>query len=96
VDCGLILDKKSGLYAKWHGIIGFKLFSNGKRRGLSPWFMDHGRRWSMVDRGQGLGGSSSELGLAAALGHDGLPHGWPREGGEAARPRNYSPELGRQ
>jgi hypothetical protein len=73
VDCGLILDKIRGLFAKRHGIFGFELFSNGKRRGLGPWFMDHGRRWSPVDRRQGLGGGSPELGLAAAPGHDGLP-----------------------
>jgi hypothetical protein len=92
VHCGLILDKNRGLFAKWHGIFGFKLFLNGKRHGLSPWFMDHGRRWSTVDHRQGLGGGSLELSLAAALGHDGLPRGWPREGGDAARLGNCSPE----
>jgi hypothetical protein len=56
VDCGLILDKNRGLFAKCHGIIGFKLFYNGKRRGLGPRFVDHGPRWSTVDHGQGLGG----------------------------------------
>jgi hypothetical protein len=30
VDYGLIFDKNRGLFAKWHGIIVFKLFSNGK------------------------------------------------------------------
>jgi hypothetical protein len=44
VDCGLILDKNRGLFAKWHGIIGFELFSNVKRHGLSPRFVDHERR----------------------------------------------------
>jgi hypothetical protein len=29
VDCGLILDKNWGLFAKWHGIFGFELLSNG-------------------------------------------------------------------
>jgi hypothetical protein len=36
VDYGLILDKNRGLFAKWHEIICFKLFSNGKRCGLGP------------------------------------------------------------
>jgi hypothetical protein len=71
VDCGLILDKNRGIFAKWHGIFDFKLFSNGKRCGLGPWFVDHGR-WSTVDREQGLGGGLPELGLAAAPGHGGL------------------------
>jgi hypothetical protein len=96
VDCGLILDKNRGLFAKWHGIISFELFSNGKRRGLGPRFVDHGRCCSTVDRGQGRVGGSPKLGLAAAPGHDGLPRGWPRKGGEAARPGNRSPELGRR
>jgi hypothetical protein len=30
VDCRLKLDKNRGLFAKWHGIFGFKSFSNGK------------------------------------------------------------------
>jgi hypothetical protein len=51
VDCGLILDKNRSVFAKWYGIISFKLFSNGKRRGLGPRFVDHGRCWSTVDRG---------------------------------------------
>jgi hypothetical protein len=51
VDYQLILDKNRGLFAKWHGIIGFELFSNGKRRGLGPRFVDHGWRWSIVDCG---------------------------------------------
>jgi hypothetical protein len=58
VYCGLILDKNRVLFAKWHGIISFELFSNGKRHGLGPWFVDHGRRWSTVDHRQGLGGGS--------------------------------------
>jgi hypothetical protein len=37
-----------------------------------------------VDRGQGLGGGSPELSLAAAPGHGSLPRGWPRKAGEAA------------
>jgi hypothetical protein len=94
VDSGLILEKNMGLFAKWHGIIDFELFSNGKRRGLGPRFLYHGRRWSTVDHGQGLGSVSPELSLAAALGHGGLPLGWPCEGGEAAQPGNCSPELG--
>jgi hypothetical protein len=31
VDCGLILNTNRGLFAKWHGIIGFELFSKGKK-----------------------------------------------------------------
>jgi hypothetical protein len=49
----LILDKNRGLFAKWQRIIGLKLFSNGKRRGLGPRIVDHGQRRSTVDRGQG-------------------------------------------
>jgi hypothetical protein len=95
VDCRLILNKNSGLFAKWHGIIGFELFSNGKRHGLGPWLMDNGRCWSMVDRGQGLGGGSTELDLAAAPGHDGLPRGSQREEGNVVRLGHRSMELGR-
>jgi hypothetical protein len=85
VNRGLILNKNRGLFAKWHGIFGSELFSNGKMRRLGPWFVDHGRRWSTVDGRWGLGGGSPELGLAAFSGHGGLPLGWPREGGETTR-----------
>jgi hypothetical protein len=37
----------------------------GKYGGLGPPSVDRGRHWSMVDLGWGLGGGSSELGLAA-------------------------------
>jgi hypothetical protein len=50
----------------------------------------------MVDCGQGLGGGSPELGLAAAPDHGGLPRGWQCEEGDTARPGDRSPELGRQ
>jgi hypothetical protein len=39
VNYGLILNKNRGLFAKWHGIFGFELFSNGKMRRLGPWWM---------------------------------------------------------
>jgi hypothetical protein len=51
VDCGLILNKNRGISTKWRGIIGFELFSNGRRHGLGPRLMDHRRCRSMVDRG---------------------------------------------
>jgi hypothetical protein len=51
VDSGLILDKNRGLFPEWCGIIGFELFSNGKWCGLSPRFVDHGRRRSTMDQG---------------------------------------------
>jgi hypothetical protein len=82
VNYRLILDKNRGLFAKWHGIFGFDLFSNGKRRELGTWFVHHGQCWSTVDRGQGLGSGSPGLGLEAALGHGGLSRRLPREGGE--------------
>jgi hypothetical protein len=50
------------------------LFSKGKWHGHGPPLVDHGRH-----RRQGLSGGSLELGLAAALGHGGLPHGWQCE-----------------
>jgi hypothetical protein len=96
VDCGLILDKNKGPFAKWRGIIGFELFSNGKRRGLSPRFVDHGRCRSTVDQGQGLSGGLPELSLTAAPGHGGLPRGWQREEGDAARLGDRSPEPERR
>jgi hypothetical protein len=73
VDYGLILKKNRRLFAKWHGIMGFELFSNGKRRGLGPRLMDHGQCRSTVDRGQGLCDGSPKLGLMANPSHDGLP-----------------------
>jgi hypothetical protein len=58
-------------------------FSIGKYGVLGPWLMDHGQCRSMVDRGQGIGGGSPELGLAATTGHDGLPRGWQCKEGDA-------------
>jgi hypothetical protein len=84
VDHRLILNRNMGFFAKWHGIIGFELFSNGKGRGLGPRFVDHVRRQSTVDQGQGLDSGSLELGLAAALGHGSLPRGRQCEEGDAA------------
>jgi hypothetical protein len=40
------------------------------------------------------GKGSPELGLAAAPGHGGSPRGWRRDGHNAARPRDHSPEPG--
>jgi hypothetical protein len=48
-------------------------FLTGKRRGLGPQLVDHngaGPRWTL-DKGSMM--TSSELNLAAALGHDGSP-----------------------
>jgi hypothetical protein len=45
----------------------------GKYGGLGPPSVDRGWRQSMVDHGQGLGGGSPELSLAAAPGHGGSP-----------------------
>jgi hypothetical protein len=63
-------------------------FSKGK-----PVDQDH----EFVDcAGLADGRGSSELGLAAALGQGGLPRGWRREGRDAARPGDRSPELWRR
>jgi hypothetical protein len=74
-----------------------KLFSNRKCHGLGPWFMDQCRGgWSMGPLQTPLmvdGKGSPELGLAAALSHGGSPRGWRRDGHDAVRPGDYSPEL---
>jgi hypothetical protein len=51
VDCGLILNKYKGLLQSGGDFWISDLFPNGKRRGLDSWLVDHGRRWSIVDRG---------------------------------------------
>jgi hypothetical protein len=61
VDCVLILDKNRGLFAKWHQIIGFELFSNEKRRGLGPQLKHHGRHQSTVDHYWSEGGGRGRL-----------------------------------
>jgi hypothetical protein len=75
-----------------------ELFSNRKCHGLGPWLVDQrrggrstGPPWTpLVADGKG----SPELGLAAAPGHRGSPRGWRRDGHDAARPGDHSPELG--
>jgi hypothetical protein len=75
-----------------------ELFSNRKWHGLGPWLVDQlrggrstGPPWTPpVADGKG----SPELGLAAAPGHGGSPRGWRRDGHDATRPGDHSPELG--
>jgi hypothetical protein len=62
----------------------------GKYGGVSPPFVDCGRRWSTVDRGQGLGGGSPELGLATAPGHSGSPAVVQRKEGCTGSPSQAS------
>jgi hypothetical protein len=66
-----MLDKDRSLFAKWRGFLDFGFIFEWK----SAWTesMAHGpwRRWSMVDWAMASRRSSSELGLAAAPGHDG-------------------------
>jgi hypothetical protein len=83
---------------KWLEYLIPELFSNRKCHELGPWLVDQrrggrstGPPWTppMAD-----GKGSSELGLAAALGHGGSPRGWRRDGHDAARSGDHSPELG--
>jgi hypothetical protein len=83
---------------KWLEYLIPELFSNRKCHALGPWLMDQrqggrstGPPWTppVAD-----GKSSSELGLAAAPGHGGSPRGWRRDGYNAARPGDHSPEPG--
>jgi hypothetical protein len=84
LDRGLILEKPRGFFAKLLGIIDFGIIFVRKK----SWTRSTGRAPHpasvQVDRGQGLGGGSPELSLAAAPGHGSLPRGWPRKAGEAA------------
>jgi hypothetical protein len=75
-----------------------ELFSNRKCHGLGPWLMDQrrggrsmGPPWTppVAD-----GKSKPELGLAAAPDHRGSPRGWRRDGVDAVRPGDLSPEPG--
>jgi hypothetical protein len=61
-------------------------------RGPAPGWPVHGSTMDSPPMSDGK--SSPELGLAAAPGHGGSPRGWRREGHDAARPGNHSPELG--
>jgi hypothetical protein len=99
-DCGLILKKLRGLRAKcqkleFPGIVFLK--ENSWTKSTSSWTAPG---WpvdgSTVDSTMADCQGSSELGLAAAPGHGGLPRGWQREGRDAARPGDRSPELGRR
>jgi hypothetical protein len=56
VDYGIIVEKDRGLNKKVAGIFGFKLFSNGKRRELGPWLMDHGSGQFTMDQRHGHDG----------------------------------------
>jgi hypothetical protein len=60
-------------------------------RGPAPGWPAYG---STVDSPVADGMGSPELGLAAAPGHGGSPRGWRRDGHDAARPGDHSPELG--
>jgi hypothetical protein len=79
-DCGLILKKLRGLSAKcqkleFPGIVFLKENPWTKSTGLwtTPGWPVHG---STVDSTVADGRGSSELGLATAPGHGGLPRGW--------------------
>jgi hypothetical protein len=48
--CGLIVEKGRGLNEKWLEYLVFKLFSNRKWHGLSPWHVEQRRARSMVDQ----------------------------------------------
>jgi hypothetical protein len=94
----LISDKLRGLNEKWLEYLILELFSNQKCHGLGPWLVDQcrggrstGPLWTppVAD-----GKSSPELGLTAAPGHGGSPRGWKRDGHDAARQGDHSPEPG--
>jgi hypothetical protein len=98
-ECGLILRKLRGQSAKcqkleFPGIVFLK--ENPWTKSTSSWTAPgwpvHG---STVDSTVADGRGSSKLSLAAAPGHGGLPRGWRREGRDATRPGDRSPELGR-
>jgi hypothetical protein len=94
--CGSILEKMRGLSAKcqkleFPGIVLLK--KNPWTKSTSPWTAPG---WSSVDSTVADGRGSSELSLAAALGHGGLPRGWRREGRDAARSGDHSLELGQR
>jgi hypothetical protein len=88
------------IFSKTRGLLGnllleysdFELFFNRKFHGLDPWLVDqrrsrsshHGRPWS-----------SSELGLAPAPGHDGLPRGGEKKKGATGNLFWLVPRLGR-
>jgi hypothetical protein len=99
-DCEIILKKLRGLSAKMPEIgISRNSFlkENPWTKSTSSWttlgWPVHG---STMDSTVADGRGSSELSLAAAPGHGGLPRGWRRERGDAARPGDRSPELGRR
>jgi hypothetical protein len=56
VDCGLILGKGRGLFARVAGISRiFDLFLKGKIGGLGSPLVDHWGHWVTVNRGHGHG-----------------------------------------
>jgi hypothetical protein len=74
---GLRLDyrERQGANCKISGDFPTRFFSMRKYGRLGQQSVDRGRRWSMVDHGQGLGGGLLEFGPAVALGHGGLLRG---------------------
>jgi hypothetical protein len=94
----LISDKLRGLNEKLLEYLIPELFANRKCHGLGPWLVDQrrggrsmGPSWTppVAD-----GKSSPELGLVATPGHGGSQRGWRRDGHDAARPGDHSPEPG--
>jgi hypothetical protein len=95
-DRGLILDKNRGLFAKWHGIIGFELFSNGKK----AWTRStvHGPWAALVHGGPRIG---PRRWLTGARPNSRSEARWPVGGGTTGEgntgiPAQASPRLGRR
>jgi hypothetical protein len=88
-DRGLILDKNRGLFAKWHGIIGFELFSNGKK----AWTRStvHGPWAALVHGGPRIG---PRRWLTGARPNSRSEARWPAGGGTTGRGEHGDPSSG--
>jgi hypothetical protein len=70
LECGLISGKGKGLSVKLWDFHGFwNCFRVDNAVDLAHGLVDHRERWSMVDQGQGHGGTLPKLGQLGDLAH---------------------------
>jgi hypothetical protein len=96
MDCGLILEKHRGFFAKLPGIIDFKIIFVRKSRGLGPRAVDHIRPRSMMDRPWTVTPSSPESARDGPLTRRCSSAAAEKGEGEVTNPLGSSPESGRR